>query len=48
MKREYLTTINPNVIMTRVNLQNKTIPHKNKKKDKSKYKCRKSVDKNMY
>lgn len=28
---------------TRVNLDNKTMPHKNKKKYKDKYKCRKKI-----
>lgn len=40
MKKEHLITINPNVISTRVNLNNKTIPHKNKKKERDKKKCR--------
>lgn len=44
MKKEHLVTINPNTISTRVCLDNKTIPYKNKKKQKSKYKCRKKID----
>lgn len=46
MKKEHLITINPNTISTRVCLDNKTLVHKDKKKQKSKYKCRKGVDKN--
>lgn len=44
-KKKNLGKIDGNelLIKQRVMLDNKTIPHKNKKKLKSKYKCRKSV-----
>jgi hypothetical protein len=39
-KTEYLATINPNEILTRVMLSNKTVRHLNKKKEISRKKCR--------
>lgn len=42
-KIDYLGTINPNKIATRVMLSNKTVKHLNKKKQKSRKKCREKV-----
>lgn len=44
-KKHYIGTIDGNklLINQRVMLTNKTIPHKNRKKEKEKYKCRKKV-----
>lgn len=42
-KKQHLGRINPNLIRTRVNLNNKPIVHKNRKKLKDKYKARKKV-----
>lgn len=44
MKKEYLGTINPNKIPVRVCLDNKTVLHKNKKRENYKYKGRKKVN----
>ena len=43
-KKEHLGTINPNLIRTRVCLNNKPIVHKNKRNLKKKYKGRKKVN----
>lgn len=45
IKKEHIGTIDGNklLIHQRVMLSNKTIPHKNKKKEKEKFKCRKKV-----
>jgi len=47
-KVENLGIINGNEILSncRVNLNNKTVPYKNKKKYNNKYKCRKKILKN--
>lgn len=44
-KKEHITTIDGNKLLAkrRVMLSNKTVPHKNKKKEKNKYKCRKKI-----
>ena len=42
-KIDYLGTIDPNKIATRVMLSNKTVRHLNKKKEKSRKKCREKV-----
>jgi len=42
-KIEYLETIKPNEITTRVMLSNKTVRYLNKKKEKSRKKCRERV-----
>lgn len=44
-KKEFLGRIDPNLIKTRVNLDNKPIVHKNRKKLKDKYKARRKVKK---
>ena len=43
--KEHIATIDGNKLLAkrRVMLQNKTVPHKNKKKYAEKYKCRKKV-----
>lgn len=42
-KIEHLATINPNKIRTRVMLQNPSVVHTDKKKEKQKKKCRKKI-----
>lgn len=44
-KKEHIATIDGNKLLAkrRVMLSNKTVPHKNKKKESAKYKCRKKV-----
>lgn len=42
-KKQYIGRINPNRIRTRVCLFNKTVPHKNKKKDRYKKFARKKI-----
>ena len=44
-KKEHIATIDGNKLLAkrRVILQNKTVPHKNKKKHAEKYKCRKKI-----
>lgn len=42
-KIEYMDTINPNKILTRVMLKGKTVTHLDKRKEKERKKCREKV-----
>lgn len=45
-QKEHIATIDGNRLLSkqRVMLDNKPVPHKNKKKESAKYKCRKKVN----